>query len=187
VKILFSSDERSLVESREGDYVKEFDSHKNGLNLTKHGAGYGHCDHKFTTLGYKFSEESKKKMSESAKTRAASEEPGLRRKISADNWAKAEYREKQSGKRAGKRLCPPKLSDETVSKLREDFSNALPELVPEVFKMNEYRKSRGYFLTSPERLYATRVCEIYGVSNTCINSILTNKTRTTCLPAIYKS
>ncbi len=52
----------------EEKFIQEYDTFRNGLNLTDKGKGKNDTD-KFNTYGYIYSEESKKKMSESAKNR----------------------------------------------------------------------------------------------------------------------
>lgn len=54
----------------EESYIEKHGTYKNGLNMTSKGKGKGkNEDCKFNTLGYKFSEESRKRMSESSKKR----------------------------------------------------------------------------------------------------------------------
>jgi alpha-D-ribose 1-methylphosphonate 5-triphosphate synthase subunit PhnI len=55
---------------QEADFITQYNTLSPfGLNLTKSGKGSGHDSLHFTTRGYKFSEESRKRMSESAKRR----------------------------------------------------------------------------------------------------------------------
>lgn len=62
IEILF---EGSYIEceNAEETYITLHDTYNNGLNITKHGKGNHHDSSRFNTLGYKFSDESKEKMS----------------------------------------------------------------------------------------------------------------------------
>jgi hypothetical protein len=187
-KVIFTSRFRNLVETHEASAVTFYDSYNSGLNLTKHGAGYGHGHHNFSTLGFKFSETSRAKMSVAAKRRGERESSsGIRAIRSTELWNQMEYRNSQTGKRKGKRLRPPKLSDEQVAEIRIRFANESSKLQQSLDTHNAFRKSRGYRLLTPERLFANEFCKSYDVTNVCINSILTNKSRIKCLPPLYKS
>jgi len=52
----------------EKKYIEQYDTFHNGLNKTKDGSG-NHTSPNFTTEGFQFTKESKKKMSDSAKRR----------------------------------------------------------------------------------------------------------------------
>lgn len=62
-EILFQSEDHQSIEEAEKYYILWMDTYNNGLNKTKDGTG-NHNSIKFTTFGKKFSEESKKKISE---------------------------------------------------------------------------------------------------------------------------
>ena len=69
----------------EKEYIEKFDTYNNGLNLTPTGAGLNDGV-KFTTLGFKFSKESREKMS---KAKKGKEMPWLKnRKVSPETKAK---------------------------------------------------------------------------------------------------
>lgn len=65
--VIYSSKDRDHIEDMEEEFIRIYDSYHNGLNLTESGKGWGHKSKKFTTLGFRFSEESKARMSESRK------------------------------------------------------------------------------------------------------------------------
>lgn len=64
---IYSSRDRSHIEDMEEEFIKIYDSFREGLNLTESGKGWGHNSRNFTTLGFSFSEESRAKMSKSRK------------------------------------------------------------------------------------------------------------------------
>lgn len=71
IEIVAQSNDDAIL-SEESSYIEKFNSMTpNGLNLTRSGKGSGHNSLKFTTRGYRFSEESRKKMSEAAKRRCS--------------------------------------------------------------------------------------------------------------------
>jgi len=185
-KILEESPDRSYIESREEYWISKLDTFKNGLNGTPTGKGFGHRSPKFTTYGYCYSKESRKKMSESGKKRAQKEKE-KRRKISKDLWKNKEYRKNQEGKRRGKRLRPPVLSDDQVKLIRNKFELLKPKLIAECEEINQNKKNRGYPDTTPHGLFAKRYHEDYSVSYVLIRDIVNWKTRKNILPALYKS
>jgi hypothetical protein len=66
--ILEKSDDFDYIADREEYYIELYDTYNNGLNESIDGKGNHLCDN-FTTKGFKFTEYSKQKMSESAKRR----------------------------------------------------------------------------------------------------------------------
>ena len=69
MEILKQSPDIAVLDEEE-KYITHYNSLvPNGLNLTWSGKGSGHNSPHFSTRGYKFSEESRQKMSESAKKR----------------------------------------------------------------------------------------------------------------------
>lgn len=62
-EILFQSTNYDLVQSMEEKFIYEYNTFYDGLNETIDGSG-NHLSNKFTTLGFNYSDESKKKMSE---------------------------------------------------------------------------------------------------------------------------
>lgn len=69
-EILEESTSKEYIDMKEVYYINKFDTYKNGLNTSLDGKG-NHNAPSFTTLGHKYSEKSRKKMSESAKKRVA--------------------------------------------------------------------------------------------------------------------
>jgi group I intron endonuclease len=61
-EILYYSEDHDKIKDSEEIYIKIFDTYKNGLNLTPDGTGNNYTE-KFTTLGFKFSDETKRKLS----------------------------------------------------------------------------------------------------------------------------
>lgn len=184
--ILEESDDRNKIEQLEEYYIKKYDTHRTGLNCSPSGKGHGHNSPRFTTLGYIYSEESRKRMSIKAKARAKRDHDQMAER-SRQLWNDPEYRKRQEGKREGKRLRPPKLSDAQVDEIRKLFAEMQCQIESDIQLINEARVKRGHSPATPEREFAKQFHVRYGVSETLIRNIVTNKTRTECLPQIYRS
>jgi len=99
-EILYECTDHDILKEKELYYIKYFNTFKpNGYNLTKGGDG---------NFGYKYSEESKKKMSESHKGNRHSEETKM--KISEGN--KGRVPTKATREKISKKLTGVKFSDE---------------------------------------------------------------------------
>ena len=94
-------------------YINEYDTFYNGLNNTIDGKG-NHLSEAFTTLGFKFSEQSRKKMSDSAKAR------GMPRACIEASRSE-QSRKKMSEKRKGVRWCPAKIDNSLVEEMMTRF------------------------------------------------------------------
>tara|TARA_R110000782_G_scaffold33221_10_gene80389 strand:- start:743 stop:1360 length:618 start_codon:yes stop_codon:yes gene_type:complete len=184
--ILFESSDRSAVELMEEKYIEEYDTFNSGLNETKSGKGFGHNSPKFTTLGFEYSDESKSRMSSSAKERAIREGSEIRSEISRKGWENGgeAYRKHQSDIRKGKRLCPVKLSDDSVDIIRERFSLEVQEFRDEALLINKERtiKNAGWCHTNEFVLFAKKYADEFGVSEALIKNIVKGKMRTKRLP-----
>lgn len=187
-KILAESTNRSKIEELEEYFIKYYDTYNNGLNDSESGKGYGHNDPKFTTLGYKFTNEQRQRMSEAGKKRALREGFETRSKRSKAAWENEEYRKKQIEIRKNKRLRPPKISDEDVVKIRERFHSMKEYLEKETFRINEARHSKNpsWKKTNKERVFANMFHKEYGVSSPALYGIVSYKTRTKVLPSLCK-
>lgn len=187
IEILEKSLDRSYIEQRESELIEELDTYNNGLNESPSGKGYGHNSKNFTTLGYIFSEESRKKMSESAKKRGGG--PEQMREISLNQWSDPKIRKHHSEIRKGKRLRKPKLSDEIVVEIRLFYESIKDQLEKECRDINEERnkKNSSWKKTNTAQLFGNKYSEKYSVSNTLLRDIVLWKTRTKVLPSICKS
>lgn len=188
-QILEESTDRSYIEKQEEYYINKYDTYQNGLNESPQGKGWGHNSSNFTTLGYVYSEESRKKMSESAKKRAEREGFNLRSKRSKENWKNPNYISKQSEVRKGKRLRPLKISDETVAEIRSLYEQEKVEIEQQLVSINKERKEKnsGWKPLTVHSEFAKKYCDHYNVSKNFIVGVVLWKTRTKILPSIYKS
>lgn len=110
VMILAQSPDINLL-NEESRYIQEYNSlAPNGLNLSWSGKGSGHNSPHFTTRGYHYSEESRKKMSESAKLRCQRQ---LRTGWQHSPETKAAWSQKRKGINA--RLTKGKTLDDVRS------------------------------------------------------------------------
>ena len=187
-QILAEDTNRSKIEDLEEYYIQYYDTYNNGLNNTKGGKGFGHNDPKFTTLGYTFTDDQRMKMSEAGKKRALREGFDVRSQRAKTAWKNEEYRKTQSEIRKNKRLSSPKVSDEDVVKIREDFHSMESYLDEEVDRINKERhlKNPSWKKTNRERVFANKFCDRYGLTNTAIYGIVSYKTRTKILPLLCK-
>lgn len=101
--------------NKETEYIKKFNSFKDGLNESFDGKG-AHLNPKFTTLNYHHTEETKKKISNKLKGKKA--------------WNKGKHlslenRNKLSNTRKGKQSFT-KLKKEDVISILRDFNNKIP-------------------------------------------------------------
>lgn len=159
-------------------YVKKYDTFHNGLNKTTNGQGDGNFSGTFTTRGYVFTEEQRKRMSEAAKKRAKREGFDLRSKRSKAVWDKGgdEYRQRQSKVRKRRRLHSHlKLTDEQAWEIDSRYKDSLESLTLECEQTNAERKRRGIIQTNTKRLFAHKVHVEYGVTPNTIYNILTGK------------
>lgn len=184
IRILEESFDRSYIENRETYYISVYDTFNNGLNDTETGKGWGHSSPKFNTLGYTFSEESRKKMSESAKKRCIANLEAMSER-SKKTWENEEYRKHQSKVRQGKRLRPPKLSDESVNEIRVLYNSLIKSYEQRCEDYNKEAVKLGRMLSTPHGIFAKEYHEKYNVSPTTIKNIVLNKIRTKILPAAY--
>lgn len=184
IQVLEESVDRSYIESKESYYIVAYDTFNNGLNDTETGKGCGHSSPKFNTLGYIFSDKSRKKMSESAKKRCAENLEAMSER-SKKTWQNKEYREHQSKVRQGKRLRPPKLSDESVNEIRVLYNSLIKSYEQRCEDCNKEAVKLGRMLSTPHGIFAKEYHEKYNVSPTTIKNIVLNKVRTKILPAVY--
>jgi len=184
-EILEESIDRSYIEKQEEYWIRKLDTYNKGLNESPSGKGWGHNSPNFTTLGFTFSDTSRKKMSESAKKRAVEEGSEVRSQRSKDNWNHPEYRAKQTQIRKGKRLRPPKISDEQVIQMRAHYEKEKKECIREIQEYNDTAKKRGWSLKTSSSHFARKYSDFYNCSNVAIKGIIEWKTRTKILPPLY--
>jgi hypothetical protein len=120
-EILLESESRKDIEEAEEMAIINLDTFRNGLNSTQGGKGHGHNSSNFSTFGYKFSDEAKKKMSDAAKNRAAAEGFNIRSERSKAFFAKdPSIKEKISLAKKGKKTWS-KLTDEDIQKIIQGY------------------------------------------------------------------
>ena len=184
-EILEESIDRSYIEKQEEHWIQKLDTYNNGLNESPSGKGWGHNSSNFTTLGFTFSDESRKKMSESAKKRAVKEGFEVRSQRSRDNYKNPEYLAKQIKAKKGKRLRPPKISDELVIQMRSHYEKEKKKCAEEIQEYNDTAKKKGWPLKTTSSHFARKYSHFYNCSNVAIKGIIEWKTRTKVLPSLY--
>lgn len=187
VTILEESFDRKYIEEREEYWIDNLNTFTEGLNDTASGKGWGHNSPNFTTLGYIYSDESRKKMSDSAKERAVKEGFDVRSQRSKENFKNPDYMAKQKAAKKGKRLRPPKLSDDMVLEIRDFYNDIVSDLETKCEVINEERqqKNSSWSKTNPAILFANTYKDKYNCSVTLLRDIVLWKTRTEVLPSLY--
>lgn len=136
LRILEELVSRDEALERELYWISKLDTYNNGLNGTKSGSGYGHGSPDFTTLGFTFSEESKRKMSASRKAWLSSPEGRKQSsEVSKRKWENPEFREKQMAKRKNwSDKVAKKLTDQQALELIDRFKRIENTFTPFVAK-----------------------------------------------------
>lgn len=162
--ILQEDSDRSTIEDAEPIAIEKYDTFFNGLNSTRGGKGFGHNSKKFNTLGFKFSEESRKKMSIAGKARAKREGFSVRSKRSKIVWSDEKRRKNMSDVKKGKA---------SYYKISEDMKQEIFSSFKEF--SHAPKKSRNGLMLSRERAFAKSICKHYNVTQQTIYGLLTNK------------
>lgn len=183
IEILEKNADRQHINEREEYWIQKLDTFNNGLNESYSGKGYGHNSSNFTTEGYIYSEESRKKMSESAKKRVDKEKM---RQISLNQWKDPDLKKHHSDIRKGKRLRPPKISDEMVIQIRNHYENEKLKCEEEIKEYNINAKKKGWPQKTSSSHFAKKYAKHYQCSNVTLKGIIEWKTRTKVLPSICK-
>ena len=138
--ILYESDEYEECLKQETYYIKVFNTYKSGLNVTKDGKGLNGEECKFNTLGYVFSEDSRKKMSISRKKFFANTTRRWKRTYTT------EERELMSTNAKGKITGPVKLTKKDTIILKDRYA-ALP-IIPIEYIIDHVKISQIPLVTS---------------------------------------
>lgn len=161
VDIIESDVDYDYIQKMEEYYIKKFDSFYNGLNESIDGKG-NHMALNFTTKGYKFSKNTRKKMSLSKKN--SNFMPW-----NAGKKMSEEFKKKISESKKGT-VAYTKLEKSDVIKIREDYNN----------KINKYNNV-GKVMKNGKRMSYIQAFSIdyskrYNVTSTNIRRILNKET-----------
>jgi Terminase RNaseH-like domain len=149
IQELFVSADYDACLEAERALIRDYDTHESGLNLTPTGGALHHGE-KFSTLGHRFSSDSRAKMSQSAK-----------RRTNRPSWVPSpETRLKWSRMRRGK--CHARKIDPCI--VWKDFLSIKHTLIP--------RTARNGRTLSQERLFAKKFSYQYGMTPNGIVRIL---------------
>lgn len=155
IKIL-KTGTKEEIDLAEEKFIADFNTFiPHGLNKTADGKGKA----KYSTLGYKFSQESRKKMSLAARGRIP--------------WNKGKtynFRPEVSASRKGKQWRPPKLSEDEVVEIIELYRNKVP--LDDARLGMIQRNGRPY---SYEHAFAQKYGEIFGVTPSRVRQIINRK------------
>lgn len=160
-EVLEESTSKEYIAMKEEYYIQMFNTFVDGLNESESGKGNHHAPN-FTTLGYKYSEHSRRKMSESAKLRMSRLGPPNKGKFHTQ-----ECKDLFSKMRKGK-IHSYKLSDQEYLKIRNEFSS-----IKNTF---EIKKSKNGKMLTEERQFAKTCAGKYNTTPNNIMKILLGKT-----------
>lgn len=158
IEILEENPDFEYICDREEYFITLYNTYNNGLNETPDGKGLQDYRY-FTTKGYKFSEESKKKMSIKAKQRLERDGNPFKGKHHTE-----QTKEKLRQKRLGK-IYTHKLSEEEVKEIIKLFN--LKEEFEQVGKPGRNGKIITY-----ERAFALKYCKQFNVTKENIERII---------------
>jgi hypothetical protein len=176
-----SYDEAGTLEEK---YILQYDTFHNGLNSSINGKG-NHLSKKFTTLGYKYSEESKQKMKDNHWAKKGFVSGMLGKKHSEDT------KKKWSSERKNKCWGPRKISLEDSKKILESFTNNEINFTNEFYAKFVKKTQREAVINNQitfeemisqngkplklETLYAYWFSEMYGVTPQAIRRIISGQ------------
>lgn len=168
VEILFEGN-YDECDALEEEFIIKYDTFKNGLNLTNRGKGKNLSD-KFNTFGYKFSEDSKLKMSISAKARE--ERPtGYRHSV--------ETKQHWSELRKGKVWGPSKIDPNILADEWKDFTPIMKDMEHLISIRPDgifFKNGRPFTYTRGKLVLFKRLkSKEYGVTPEAIKRIITNE------------
>lgn len=151
-EVLEESDTKD-VWLKESHYIAKFDTFHNGLNLTWSGRGQHHASPNFSTHGYVFSEESRRKMSVSAKRAIAEGRKRLWNK-GVKNCFSSEVVDKIRKGNRGKRVSRSLSIDQ-----QDEIINRYGETVDGVGVVQKNGRRLSYI-----RAFALKMAPLYGVT-----------------------
>jgi hypothetical protein len=154
-EIVFESSSHNEILLQEKQFIQKYDSFSKGLNNSIDGSG-NHNSPKFTTLGLKFSDETRKKISQKAK--------GNKRALGLKH--KKETKEKWSDIRKGK-VWSKKFDESHIRNLLITFKNAP--------KMQTTTSKNGRPLTHIRNFCITNA-HFFNMSPKTMHNILSGKT-----------
>jgi len=163
-EILSRHDDIKECYMKEELFIKKLDTYINGLNASENGRGKNNSK-RFTTLGCKFSEDAKKKMSKTRKRKILLGEITIHNK--GKSWStemKQHFSEIRKGKRHSSKLCW-----DDVNEIREAFERR--DDIEDVSTIAKNGKVITY-----ECAFAKKYSHKYGVSAACIRKIINGKT-----------
>lgn len=156
-------------DSLEEYFINLHDTFKHGLNLTNRGKGKNLSD-KFNTYGYKFSEESKAKMSESAKQRTDRPTGYTHSAYTKQKWSEL---------RKGKAWCPIKIEPSKLINEWNDFNPSIEDMEALIAvstgDVPKFKNGRPFsFIRAKLILFRNCKSKEYGVTTAAITQVISN-------------
>ena len=168
MEVVYMSKDRDHIEDMEEYYIKELDTYRNGGNNTPSGKG-NHRSRNFHTKGFKFTEESRKKMSETRKRLFAEG------KIKPVKMTEEHHKNLQEAK--VKKLKGvmrfDKITLGAVAEIRELYNKKVP--LGEDYILRENAFNEGNFF-SYKQAFMAFMADKFGVSTWVIREILNGNT-----------
>lgn len=182
--VLIECDDYKEAEIWEEFYINLYDTFNNGLNKSKNGKG-NHCAPNFTTLGFKYSEESRKKMSDNNWLKDGKNPSPNKGMIHKDD-IKKQWSEKRKRIMWRERTIPI----DTALEIQNNYKNNLLEFSDEFLRrhVKSSQKEKIFFLDMSElksqngkaldklALYCIYYSELLNVSGAAIKYLLTRTT-----------
>lgn len=159
IDIIEENNSYEYIQNREEYYIKQYSAFDNGLNESINGKG-NHLSKRFTTRGFKFSEESRRKMS-NAKKGIIPWNKGMK------NCFSKETIEKISNSCKGRIRTPTKLKENQVKNILEEYNNKIFINNSCIDKIMRNGRKLTY-----ERAFAKEYSKRYNVTNQCIYNLI---------------
>lgn len=164
VEILFEGD-YGECEVLEEYFIDQYHTYTHGLNCTRTGKGKSDCLG-FNTLGFVFSDESRRRMSEAAKRRGPNNIGYRHSEVNKQHW---------SNLRKGKVWGPVKLNPEDVLEKWNCFEitqSHIDKYCTAGQQLGSQLKSKNGRPLSKERIFALSMCAIFNASPNGIMKVL---------------
>ena len=180
VEILANCDDYSLAEKLEEEYIQQFDTYKNGLNLTKNGKGREQENIKFNTLGMRHSPETIAKIKAKHWKTKGMDNPFKGRKHKDET--KEVWSKKRRGRAHGYKKLSYNLSLEILDAYQKDSLEFTKEFIAKFVKASQrdvvgivsfenLKSPNGRPLTK-KTLYAHHYAGIYNITPNNIRRLL---------------
>jgi len=159
-EILEQNTSYEYIMNKETEYIKKFNSFKDGLNKSFDGKG-AHLNPKFTTLNYQHTKETKKKISNKLKGKSS--------------WLKGKHQSEETKKKISEskkgKQSWTKLDKNDVTQILNDYNNKIPLNDDRIGKIMKNGKRMSY-----SQVFCQKYGILYNVSPQNIKRIIKKET-----------